>query len=269
VQTSVVRTPKALLVASAAAIAVAIAAPAVSRRFLFPGKAGATMPDDFVVHALRADDGATVRAYELRATRAARTVVYFHNNRETALDCVPLARALRDRGYAVVVMEYRGYGASAAQAPSERALYEDAAAVLAMLRARGVDARDITLWGTSLGTGIAAEMARRGLGTELVLVSPYTSIPDLVTDAAPIVPARVLLDDHFDTLAKASAIAMPTLVVHGDADDIVPFRMGERVARAIRGAQLLRIAGGGHADWRARALERILDALAALRGKSP
>ena len=61
-----------------------------------------------------------------------------------------------------------------------------------MLASRGVGPERIVLWGTSLGTGVAAEMARRGRGGRLVLVSPYTSIPDLVTDVVPFVPASLL-----------------------------------------------------------------------------
>jgi hypothetical protein len=101
-------------------------------------------------------------------------------------------------------------------------------------------------------------MARRGRGCRLILVTPYTSIPDLVTDRVPIVPARILLADHFDTLAKATEIAMPTVVVHGDADEIVPFWMGEQIARIVRGAQLVRVPGGHHGDLFAGGGEALL-----------
>jgi fermentation-respiration switch protein FrsA (DUF1100 family) len=105
-------------------------------------------------------------------------------------------------------------------------------------------------------------MARRGRGARLVLVTPYTSIPDLVTDRAPVVPARLLVADRFDTLSKASAIDVPTLVIHGDADEIVPFWMGERVTSAIHGARMLVVAGGRHGDLFARDGDRIASAIA-------
>jgi pimeloyl-ACP methyl ester carboxylesterase len=119
------------------------------------------------------------------------------------------------------------------------------------------------LLGTSLGTGIAAEMARRGRGARLVLVTPYTSLPDLVTDVAPLVPAGHMLADHFDTLAKSPSIAIPTLVIHGDADEVVPFWMGERVARSIPNARLVRVRGGRHGDLFARERARLLAELSA------
>ena len=90
--------------------------------------------------------------------------------------------------------------------PDEPGLYADAEAALGTLRARGIGAERIVLWGHSLGTGVAAEMARRGRGAALVLVSPYTSIDRLVTAVVPFAAARLLVGDRFDTLAKAGAI---------------------------------------------------------------
>jgi fermentation-respiration switch protein FrsA (DUF1100 family) len=216
----------------------------------------------FVEHRLIARDGVVVRALELRAASGAPVVVHFHNNREMAEDSAGLAYELAARGMGVMLVEYRGYGATTGASPSEKGLYADAEAALDLLAARGVGPERIVLWGTSLGTGVAAEMARRGRGGRLVLVTPYTSIPDLVTNVAPFLPASWLVADHFDTLAKALSIRIPTIVVHGDADEIVPFRMGERVAAAIPGARFLRIVGGHHGDLLQRARARILDAIA-------
>jgi len=127
-----------------------------------------------------------------------------------------------------------------------------------MLAERGIPPAKIVLWGASLGSGVAAEMVRRGRGSQLVLVTPYTSIPDLVTDVVPALPARLFLADHFDTLSKSGEILVPTTIIHGDADEIVPFWMGEKIARAIRGARLLRVSGGHHGDLFGREGERLL-----------
>lgn len=264
-------TPRWLARAAAllAALAVVVLGTrSVGRRYLFPARevARSAVPSGFVVHDLTARDGVAVRALELAPSRdGARTIVHFHNNRETAESRADLARELHARGLGVLLVEYRGYGASggAPTEPTEEGLYADAECALDMLAARGVGPERVVLWGTSLGTGVAAEMARRGRGSRLVLVTPYTSIPDLVTDRAPVVPARVLLADHFDTLAKASAIRVPTLVIHGDDDEIVPFWMGERLASSIRGARLLVVPGGRHGDLFARDAERLTSAIAA------
>jgi uncharacterized protein len=241
-----------------------------SRALLFPASEVAPLeaPADFVRHALTAADGVPVHALELPAPPGARTVVHFHNNRETAETPADLARSLRALGVGVLLVEYRGYGASRGVAPSSEAgLYLDAEAALDLLAARGVGPDRVVLWGTSLGTGVAAEMARRGRGARLVLVTPYTSVPDIVTGVAPFVPARALVSDHFDTLSKARDIRMPTLIVHGDADEIVPYAMGERLSREIQGARLLRIEGGRHGDLFMREGRRLLAEIAAPDGQ--
>jgi fermentation-respiration switch protein FrsA (DUF1100 family) len=195
-----------------------------------------------------------VHALELAGPAGARTFVHFHDNRQAVEDASPLARALGARGHGVMLVEYRGYGASANSGdPSEAGVYLDAEAALDALRARGIGPDRVVLSGASLGTGIAVEMARRGRGAALLLVSPYTSLPDVVSDATwGLLPGRLVLADSFDTLDKLGSVRVPTLVVHGDADDIVPFWMGERVARGIAGARLLRIPGGRHGDLFAR-----------------
>jgi uncharacterized protein len=249
-----------------AALTATLAARASSRRFLFPVHdlpAPTAAPADVVERRFVARDGASVRALELTGPAGARVVVDFHNNRETIERRVELARALRARGLGVLLVEYRGYGASPGS-PSEDGLYLDAEAALDALEATGVGPDRVVLAGTSLGTGVAAEMARRGRGDRLVLVTPYTSIPDLVTNAVPVAPGGLLVRDHFDTLTKAPHILARTLVIHGDADEIVPFWMGQRVATAIRGARLVRVAGGRHGDLFARAGGRLVDEIVAL-----
>ena len=72
------------------------------------------------------------------------------------------------------------------------------------------------------------------------------------------------MPDHFDTLAKAQEIHVPTLVIHGDDDEIVPFWMGTRVTGAIGGAQLLRVSGGHHGDLFAREGAHLVEAMVAL-----
>jgi pimeloyl-ACP methyl ester carboxylesterase len=259
------------LIVALAALALALVAlvstgRTISGRVLFPvGEVRVTSPPaDFVQVSTRTEDGLAAHALSLEGPAHAPVVVFFHNNRETAEDAATLGRALRAMGLGVLLVEYRGYGASRGGAPDEAGLYADAEAALATLAARGVGAERIILWGHSLGTGVAAEMARRGRGAALVLMSAYTSIDRLVTGVVPFAPAWLLVSNRFDTLSKALSIHVPTLVIHGDADEIVPFTMGEAIAGAIPGSQLLRVPGAHHGDVMQRDGDGVLRAVAAL-----
>lgn len=236
-------------------------------RLLYPaflGAVGVGAPPGGALVEVPSRGGRTARALVLGRAQgeAGRTLVFFHGNNETADDNLGFAGELAGRGHRVVVAEYTGYGRSKGEgAPSERVLYEDADALLAHLGCRSAPA---VLVGRSLGTGVAAEMVTRGYGRGLVLLSPYTSIDELATRYLPFLPVQTLLSDHFTTLRKASAIGVPTLVVHGTADEVIPFAMGERVAGAIGGATLLRVEGGTHNDLFTRAGPRIHAAMDAL-----
>ncbi|MBK7976781.1 MAG: alpha/beta fold hydrolase [Deltaproteobacteria bacterium] len=195
----------------------------------------------------RAADGHPVHAlvFDPPDSRAP-VVVQFHGNGEVVGWNQPLGLELKRRGFGAVLVEYRGYGKSTGVRPSEDGLYADAEAVIQWLRAAGVGPGRTVLWGFSLGTGVAAEMAARGAGSALVLQAPFTSVPDVASRVAWFLPVRTLVRERFDTLSKAARITIPTLVIHGSADPVIPFRMGEAVSRAIAGAKLVRVRGGGH-----------------------
>ena len=224
------------------------------RVFVYPGAyargaAVSAREPDVERLALTASDGEPARALWLSPPRAQRLVVYFHGNGNIAEDQIPLARDLVRRDLAVMIVEYRGYGASSGGKPDEQGIYRDVEAALDEARRRGFPADRVALWGVSLGTGVAAEMETRGRGARLVLLSPFTSLTDAARVHAPWwLPAGMVIPDRFDTLSKAGSIRIPTLIVHGDADDVVPFAHGELLARTIAGARLVRVPGGHHDD---------------------
>jgi len=157
-----------------AAFTVAGSIRSVARHYLFPNhEVPFAAPPASVEHwVFRATDGETVHALAVSGGRHGRVVVHFHNNRETMVDSLWLARGLAERGLDVVLAEYRGYGVSRPSAePTEDGLYRDAEATLDELARRGYGPERVVLWGTSLGSGVAAEMARRHRGAALVLVS--------------------------------------------------------------------------------------------------
>jgi alpha-beta hydrolase superfamily lysophospholipase len=176
-----------------------------------------------------------------------RVVVWFHGNGEDLADAVPMVSLLRTLGVGVLAVEYPGYGV-AGGTPSEQGSYAAAESALSWLRTeRGVDDARVMLLGQSLGSGVATEMARRGHGARLVLISPFTSIAEMARRLFPFFPAW-FLRHRFDTLSKAPSISLPVLILHGTEDEVVPFSMGEHLARAFPQARLVAIPGGQHND---------------------
>ena len=176
-----------------------------------------------------------------------KVVAYFHGNGEDLADAVPMVSLLRSLGVGVLAVEYPGYGI-AGGFPSEAGAYAAAESGLTWLRTdRGIGPDRVVLLGQSLGTGVAAEMAKRGLGARVVLISPFTSIAAMARRIVPFFPAT-FVRHRFDTEAKAPAIDVPVLIVHGTEDEVVPFAMGERLARAFPHAQFVPVYGAQHND---------------------
>jgi len=218
-------------------------------------------PPGAVLRELRADDGVAVQAVHFPAPAGERTIVHFHGNGDSLRNVVPFGATLARRGVGVLLVEYRGYG-SMGGAPTEQGLYLDAKAALDALAKDGIPPERVVLSGTSLGTGVAAEMAAEGRGAALILISPYTSIPRLAGRIAPFLPTSLIVTDRFATLDKAPRIHAPTLVIHGDADEVVPYDMGREVAARL-GAKLITVKGGHHNDLFALRGAELIEAIVA------
>ena len=198
------------------------------------------------------------------------TVAYLHGNGEDLAHIAPLVAKLREERLGVYAIEYPGYGIAAGE-PTEQSVYDVADRALVHLHgALAVPAADVVLMGRSLGTGVAVEMALRGHGARLVLVSPYTSIDALAHHFTGL-PGSPLVDDHFDSFAKAPHIALPVLVVAGTADTLVPSWMSAELALQFRGATILWVRGAHHNDLFVRAGRDIVGTVGAFSrlGRAP
>jgi pimeloyl-ACP methyl ester carboxylesterase len=194
----------------------------------------------------QAKDGVAVHVVTLAGKADAPTVVCFHGNAEIAEGNLPFARALQSRGLGVALVEYRGYGASAAAGkPTEMGLYADAEAAIEGL---GLSDDRLVLYGRSLGTGVATEMASRHRVRALILVSPYTSIPAVAGRMVPVLPVSLIVSDRYDNMSKAPHIKAKTLIVHGDDDRVIPYDMGVALSHAFPDARLVTIEKAGHND---------------------
>lgn len=169
-------------------------------------------------------------------------VVFAHGNAEL-IDHWPTALApYRALGVSVLLPEYRGYGRSAG-APSEAAIAADfRAAHAALVADPRVDPERLVYHGRSLGGGAVCDLLRAHPPRALVLESTFASIPEVAGAPA------FLVVDRFENLVAVRDYPGPVLVLHGRRDEVVPFRHGERLARAAPRARLVAY-DAGHNDF--------------------
>lgn len=180
-------------------------------------------------------------------------VLYLHGNDGNMSTSMAEIAPLRALGYAVFLIDYRGYGQSEGAFPSERTVYEDAEAAWRHLVAdKGIAPRRLYIYGHSLGGAVAIELATRHPEAAGVIVeSSFTSIYDMARLEKPykLFPVKLFLNQHFDSIAKVERLALPVLFIHGTADEVVPFSMGEQLYRRANGMKrLVAIEGGRHGD---------------------
>lgn len=188
-------------------------------------------------------EGDTIAAVWLPNPAARWTILYSHGNAEDIGDDLPLLRELHDAGFAVLAYDYRGYGLSTGRA-SVRGAEQDAAAAYAYLtRTLGVAPGRVIVHGRSLGGGPSAWLASREPVAGLVLESTFTS-------ALGVSPwGRAFPYDWFRTRRRIERVRAPVLVIHGTADEVIPFANGQALFRAVRTPkQSLWVDGAGHND---------------------
>ncbi len=213
------------------------------------------------------EDGLSLAAWFVpaRATDTGWTIVVFHGNAGNRADRTALAEALVGRGIAVLLVDYRGYGGNPGS-PSESGLAADARGALAYLGSRpDVDPRRVAYFGESLGAAVALSLAAHQPPSALVLRSPFTSLADAASTHYPLLPMSLLLWDEYPNLETIASIDIPTLIVAGSADGIVPVEQSRELFAAVPGPKrLVVIDGADHNDYALTAGEELVDAIAAL-----
>ena len=197
-------------------------------------------------------------------TAGAATILYLHGARVNLSGSVFRIRGMRDSGYNVLAIDYRGFGRSSPALPSEESVYEDAEAAWRWLLAREPDARRRVIYGHSLGGAVAAELAaRHGGAAALVLESTFTSLREVADRGlTSLLPLGALLSLRFDTREKLARVRIPVLVLHGESDDLVPPAMArELYAVAAEPKRLLIVEGAGHRWVHARAGAQLREAM--------
>jgi hypothetical protein len=174
---------------------------------------------------VRTEDGIHLKAWYAPAAGKTCTIVFFHGNGDSLLTAAPVADPYIDAGYGFLLAEYRGYSGLPGT-PDEVGLYRDARADLNDLTARGVPEHHIVLFGHSLGTGVAVEMATEFYVGGTMLLAPYLSIPKAAQAHYPFLPASMLALDRFENEKKIGSVHVPLLIVNGAQDQVIPPSQG-------------------------------------------
>ena len=199
---------------------------------------------------LETSDGLTLQAWRIDPVGSANmdAVLYLPGNGGNRLGRIGVGRALADRGFTVLLLDYRGFGGNPGR-PSETGLVRDAAAAQAYLREAGFTADRILYVGESLGTGVAVQLAAQVPPAAVLLRSPFTSLGAAAQHTFAGLPIGWIVRDRFDTLATIASLHLPVSVLAGSADTVVPSSQSHTVAQAAPGlVDWTELPGVGHND---------------------
>ncbi|HBB36200.1 MAG TPA: phospholipase [Cyanobacteria bacterium UBA8803] len=178
-------------------------------------------------------------------------LLYLHGNGSNIGGNVNQAQRLQQLGFSVLLVDYRGYGRSEGNFPTESQVYQDAeAAWNYLVQERGIAPEEIFIYGHSLGGAIAINLAAQTPQTPgLIVESTFTSLRDMVDHEGiyRLFPADLLLTHKFDSIAKVKSLTMPILLIHGTHDLTVPSVMSQILFDTITAPkELVFVPGAGH-----------------------
>jgi fermentation-respiration switch protein FrsA (DUF1100 family) len=207
---------------------------------------------DFTPVTIETADGERLRAWHLPRADATAQVVYFHGNGGNLSLWADILVGLTEQRLEVIAVDYRGYGLSTGS-PTERGLYQDVDATIDYVNAR-LRRADLPLiyWGRSIGSAMAAYAASRPSGSAadgVVLEAGFPAATD-VFEYNPVMRVLALFSTYrFATAKWMATVKTPALVIHGDRDSVIPYRLGQRLYETLPGPKrFVTIPGGDHND---------------------
>ena len=157
-----------------------------------------------------------------------KTLVFFHGNAGTLENRIHKINHFKDININFLIISWRGFSGNNGK-PTEQGLYDDGKSAIDWLIKKGVNEKNIILYGESLGTGVATHLAQDKEFAAVILETPFTSMADAAKTFYPFIPVRILLKDKFENYKKIKNINSPILVMHGEKDQIIPFFMGKKI----------------------------------------
>jgi fermentation-respiration switch protein FrsA (DUF1100 family) len=209
----------------------------------------AGVPEMSTVHVKTADDLDLVAWFAPPKKKGGKVVVFFHGNGGNIAMRAYKARIFIDRGYGVFLSEYRGYSENPGS-PTEQGLYHDARAALKWLEDQGYKHNQLVLYGESVGTGVAVQMALEMQPDYLILEAPFDSAAAVAKDTYHnLLPVDLLMHDRFDSVDKIGRVKTKLVVVQGTDDEVIPVSHGYKLFKAaLEPKKFYGVKGGHHND---------------------
>ena len=230
----------------------------ITSMIFFPEKSFYEEPEDYGLQwedaSIKTADGIQLHGWFLKAgipgtvSGERGTLLFFHGNAGNISARLSKAKGWVDRGFSVLLVDYRGYGKSEGQIQHQEDVLKDARAAWDYLgRTRKIGPSRIILYGESLGTHPAIVLAGENKAGGLILEAPFTSFSDLACVHYPLVPKALLKDFTFPNLDRIGSIQCPVFILHGTQDEICPYVMSrELFNKAPQPKEFLEIPGGTH-----------------------
>ncbi|MDP2000840.1 MAG: alpha/beta fold hydrolase [Rhodoferax sp.] len=165
------------------------------------------------------------------------TLLYFHGTFRNLFQNSRKIEALRDAGFAVLAVDYRGWGLSTPITPSEQTILKDADVAWTELQRREPRASQRVIYGHSMGSGVAVDLASRLRAPQdfggVILESAITSFTDVAREAGLLARlAASFNNERFASIEKITSVHAPLLMIHGSADKTIPMHLGEKLFAA-------------------------------------
>ncbi len=157
-----------------------------------------------------------------------KTILFLHGNAGSLEDRIHKINNFKNINVNFLLISWRGFNGNQGK-PTEKGLYEDARSAVRWLKSKGINEKNIIIYGESLGTGVAIEIGQNKKFAGIILESPFTSMIAAGKDKYPYLPIKLLLKDKYESDKKIKNIKSPVLIMHGKVDNIVPFYMGKKM----------------------------------------
>ena len=236
------------------AIAIVVLYALQKRLIFYPGRLSHDYKFSTTEHAeeltIATDDGERISGLFFRNS-GENVILYFHGNAGDLSGWQFVSEDFTSLGFNFMIIDYRGYGKSTGSI-SEQGLYKDADAAYNYLIEKGFQPENIIIYGRSIGSGVAVDLASRRKAKGLVLESPFSSFVKLANEKFPLFLPSLYLRYRFDNIRKINDVKSPVIFLHGTDDTLIPSSHSQALFDRFNGTKkMILVDKGAHNDLHA------------------